>query len=245
MLNHATILTQTVINKLKKILQITLLVIGLISCQGQEVNGIWMSYNNYVIDIDSAYTSGNEGILIDFDKGTIGAIFTDTIASIKIDFKQSKVFVETDTLSIDFKVHGKDSIEIDFGQNMMHVFRPLNLNHKLDFDEKTVKNFLIENNFDKINGSIDIEFSDKFFFRDELFEKRIKKNAVINKTWEDEGYWIVKEIRNNFFLLFTLDQTSDQNIYQILSLDNCKMELFQLQEAKFGKAKLTELKTCL
>lgn len=151
----------------------------------------------------------------------------------------------TDTLKVDFKVFEKDSIEIDFGQNMMHVFRPLNLNNKLNTDKKRIEDFLVKNKFEKINAEIDIEFSDKFFFLDVMLEKPIKKNAVINKSWDEEGYWLIKEIEQNFFLIFALDQTADKNIYQILSLDDCRMELLQLQEPKFGNAKITELKTCL
>ena len=191
------------------------------------------------------YTSGNEGVLIDFDNQTIGTIYLDSIVQVKIDLKKSKLFMTTDTLKVDFKVFEKDSIEIDFGQNMMHVFRPLNLNHKLNTDKKRIKDFLVKNKFEKINGEIDIEFSDKFFFRDVMFEKPIKKNALINKSWNDEGYWLIKEIEQNFFLIFTLDQTTDKNIYQILSLDDCRMELLQLQVPEFGNAKITELKTCL
>ena len=191
------------------------------------------------------YTSGNEGVLIDFDNQTIGTIYSDSIVKIKIDLKKSKLFMTADTLKVDFKVFEKDSIEIDFGQNMMHVFRPLNLNHKLNTDKKRIKDFLVKNKFEKINGEIDIEFSDKFFFRDVMFEKPNKKNALINKSWDDEGYWLIKEIEQNFFLIFTLDQTTDKNIYQILSLDDCRMELLQLQEPEFGNAKITELKTCL
>lgn len=191
------------------------------------------------------YTSGNEGVLIDFDNQTIGTIYSDSNVQIKIDLKKSKLFMTTDTLKVDFKVFEKDSIEIDFGQNMMHVFHPLNLNHKLNTDKKRIKDFLVKNKFEKINGEIDIEFSDKFFFRDVMFEKPIKKNALINKSWNDKGYWLIKEIEQNFFLIFTLDQTSDKNIYQILSLDDCRMELLQLQEPEFGNARITELKTCL
>jgi len=230
---------------LKKVLQILFIVFGLTSCEAQEVTGIWMSYQNYVIDTNTAYISGNEGVLIDFDNQTIGTINSDSIVQIKIDFKKSKLLMTTDTLTVPFKVYPKDSIEIDFGQNMMHIFRPLDLNHKLNTNKKRIKEFLIKNDFDKINGGIEIEFSDKIFFRDDMFEKKNKRKALVNKTWNDEGYWLIKEIEENFFLIFTLDQTTDQNIYQILSLDDCKMELLQLQKPDFGNAKISELKTCL
>jgi len=230
---------------MKSTLLLILSLIVLNSCKTQEIDAIWMSYQNHVIDYDKAYTSGIEGVIIDFDKQTISTIFSDSIIPIKIDLKQSKLYLKNGTLNVDYKVYGKDSIEIDLGRNMMHVFRPLNLNHKLHVDKSQIKDFLIMNDFKKINGTIDIEFSDKFFFRDVMFEKQNKKNALINKSWNGEGYWYIKEIKQNFFLIFTLDETTDQNIFQIISLDECEMQLIQLQEAEFGIVKVTELKTCL
>lgn len=162
---------------MKKALLLILIVIGLTSCKAQELDGIWMSYRNYVVDINSMYTSGNEGIIINFEKESIGSIHNDSIIPVIFDFKESKLFVKNDTLNVGFKVYAKDSIEIDFGGNMMQVFRPLNLNHKLTFDKSQFRDFLINNSFEKIDGSIEFEFSNKFFFRDQIFEKPNKKNA--------------------------------------------------------------------
>jgi hypothetical protein len=204
-----------------------------------------MSYNNYVIDKDAMTTSGNEGFIIDFDNKTFSATYSDSVVPIQIDFKDTKLDFKTDSLSVDFKIFGKDSIEIDFDQNMMHVFRPLSLNHKLSADKSQIIDFLVKNTFDKINGGIDFVFSNKSFFLDEVSEKTSKRKAFINKTWNNEGYWYIKEIKQNYFLIFTLDQISGKNIYQIISFDKCKMGLEQLQEADIGNAKITELKTCL
>ena len=203
-----------------------------------------MSYNNRIINNNYWYASEDEGVILDFDNQTIGTIQHDSIVSINIDFNKSKLSMKTDTLSVNFKVYKKDSIEIDFGRNMMHVFRPLNLDHKLSVNKSQINNFLFKNNFGKINDTIDVEFSDRYFFRDIEFEKTNKKNALINKSWNDEGYWYVKEIEQNFFLIFTLSQTSDQNIYQITSIDDCKLKFIQLQETEFRISKLIELNAC-
>ena len=203
-----------------------------------------MSYNNRIIEYEKVTSSGVGGI-INFDKHNIGSIFSDSLVNVNINFNESKIYLKSDTINIDFKIYGKDSIEIDFGKNMMHVFRPLNLNHKLKTNKNEIKNFLIKNKLKKINGELDIEFSDKFFFRDVIYEKKNKKNTLINKSWNDKGYWLIKEIEENFFLIFTLDQISDDNIYQIISLDKCKMELLPLQGPKFLNVKITEIKTCL
>ncbi|MEZ4780988.1 MAG: hypothetical protein R2816_05235 [Flavobacteriaceae bacterium] len=107
------------------------ILIGLQSCRTQNVNGIWMSYNNRIINNNYWYASEDEGVILDFDNQTIGTIQHDSIVSINIDFNKSKLSMKTDTLSVNFKVYKKDSIEIDFGRNMMHVFRPLNLNAQI------------------------------------------------------------------------------------------------------------------
>ena len=205
-----------------------------------------MSYNNYVIDINSMFTSNDEGLIIDFNNQTIRTIHSDSIISLKIDFKNSKLYLKTDSISVDYEIYGKDSIEIDFGSNMMQVFRPLDLNHKLTVDKNQIKDFLIKNDFNAINKTIDIKFSDKFYPLDKIFKIKNKKNTLINKSWDDEeGYWYLKEIEQNYFLIFALNQDSDQNIYQITSLDQCIMKLEQLQVAEFGNVEITELKTCL
>lgn len=230
---------------MKKTLQLIILGIILTSCKSQEVDGIWMSYNDRVINTDFAYSGTIEGFLIDFDKKEFGRFDSDSVMKIDIDFTKKQLKHKSDTLKVDFRVFKNDSIEIELSENTMSVFRPLDLNHKLSIKKNQICDFLTQNDFDKINGEIDIKFSDEFFFRDVMFEKSNKKNALINKSWDDEGYWFIKEIKQNFFLIFTLDQTADQNIYQILSLNECKMELLHLQEAEFGNAKITELKTCL
>jgi len=230
---------------LKKTLQLITIGIVLTSCKSQEVDGIWMSYNDRVINTDFAYSGTIGGFLIDFDKKEFGRFDSDSVMKIDIDFTKKQLKPISDTLKVDFRVFKKDSIEIELSENTMSVFRPLDLNHKLSIKKNQISDFLTQNDFDKINGEIDIIFSDEFFFRDVMFEKPNKKNALINKSWDDEGYWFVKEIEQNFFLILALDQTADQNIYQILSLNECEMELLQLQEAEFGNAKITELKTCL
>ena len=167
---------------MEKTLLIIFILIGLTSCKAQEISEIWMSYNNYVIDKKSVSTSGDEGIIIDFDNQTIGKIQTDSTLQIKIDYKKSKLFLKSDTLNIDFKVYGKDSILINSERNMMQVFRPLDLSNKLSIDKKGIEEYLTNPNFDEINKSLKITFSKEFHFREKLFNKPpYFRFALINK----------------------------------------------------------------
>ena len=230
--------------QVKEILLLIFLVIGLTSCKSQEIDGVWMSYKNYVIDKDSGYTARDEGVLIDFDNQTIGIVDHDSIIPIRIDLNQSKLFMKSDTLNVSFKVFGKDSIEIDLGRNMMHVFRPLNLKRQLAVDKKNIITFLTQNKFNELNDSITLKFRKDLHYFSTMSNKKNEKRFLESRL-DSNGYWFLKELKGNFFLIFAIEEVGDQNIYQITKLTDCKMELLPLQEYGFLIKNLTELKTCL
>lgn len=203
-----------------------------------------MSYKNRVIEDGQVTTSRDEGIILDFDKQTVGSISTDSIINMKIDFIESKIFLNTDTLNIDFKTFGKDSIEIDFGRNMMHVFRPLNLGHKLTIDKENITKFLTQNEFEKINDNLSLNFLNDLHFYATLFDRKNDKRFLESEI-DTNGYWFVKELKGNFFLIFAVEEIGEQNIYQITKFTKCKMELNPMQEYGEWIINLTELKTCL
>lgn len=235
---------------MKKTIQIIFILFGLTSCKSQEVSGIWMSYNDRKIDNDIAYTTGRTaGLIIDFDKSELSLIHSDSnVVKISLDYKKMKFGILTDTLKADFRIYQKDSIEIDLFDNKMSVFHPLDLSLKLTMSKNQIMDFLINSDYEKNNTPLDIKFGKDLYFIDKQFNKapyNHKRYALINKSWNDEGYWFVKEVQQNYFLFFTLDQTSDLHIYQISSIDECEMKLEQLQEPDWGNFKLTKLKTCL
>jgi len=157
---------------------------------------------------------------------------------------------ETDTVyRIDYKYVSKDSIEVDTGDNMITVFKPLDLSHKLNLTKNQISDFLIKKKFEPIGGEIDVEFSKKLFWIDVRNEDKInKRNTLINKSSGKEGYWYIKEIHSNFFLVLTFDGVFDMHVFQILSLENCIMQVSQIQMPQTFlvlKEEVTELKTCL
>ncbi|WP_146192598.1 hypothetical protein [Xanthomarina spongicola] len=229
---------------MRKTLQIIFMLIGLTSCKGQEVKGVWMSYKNRVIEEGKVTTSRDEGIIIDFDKQTVGNISSDSLVDVKIDFKESKIFLNSDTLNIDFKTFGKDSIQIDFGRNMMHVFRPLNLEHKLTTDKENIIEFLTLNEFKEINENLSLKFLKRLHFYATIFDRKNDKRFLESQI-DTNGYWFIKELKGNFFLIFAVEEIGEQNIYQITEFTKCKMELELMQEYGEWINNLTELKTCL
>jgi len=209
------------------------------------MNGIWMSYNDRIINNELTYTGDTSGVILDFDKSEIGYASFDTLIPIAIDYNEIHLKFKSDTLKTEFKKFGKDSIEVELSKNTMSIFHPLDLSNVIEADKEDIESFLINNTFGSLGENLDLLFTDEYFSRGVRSETTKKRKALINKSWDDEGYWHINKIRDNYFLILTIDQTSDKNIYQIISFDKCKMELKQLQESESGGLKISELKTCL
>lgn len=200
-----------------------------------------MSYNNRIIDKSKVYTRGDEGLIFDFDNLTAGHIKSDTLVKIKV--KSKKIKVIGLKLKMKFRRFAQDSIETTGIENTVYVFRKLDLSHKIHLNKKEISAFLITHEFDSIQG-IKGEFSSNNFFRDLTFNVPHPKYQFVNKNWNDVGYWVVKIIRDNAFLIFTIGQTEQNNILQIISIDEKGLKLKPLQNDRWMK-NLTEIKTCL
>lgn len=207
-----------------------------------------MSYKNKIIDSSRAYTRGDEGLLIDFNNSSMSHIGSDTLVEVNFIFKKKKVKLKVEGIKGKgkLKIRRNGTLEMDSGQNMDYVFRKLNLSHKLNSSIKEVTDFLVNNRFEPLNGKTDIEFSLDKYWLDKIFGKKSKKLNLLNHTWEDDnGFWYLKEIHENYFLVFTLGQVEEKNIYQILDINKDGLKLRPLQETDFGLKNIMELKTCL
>tara|TARA_R100000935_G_scaffold58856_1_gene98637 strand:+ start:8472 stop:9170 length:699 start_codon:yes stop_codon:yes gene_type:complete len=225
-----------------------LFLVGLTTSYGQELDGVWMSYNNRIIDSSITYSKGGEGILINFDNSTMGHIGSDTIINVHLTFKMKKVKLKVEGIKGKGKLKkfGNDSLEMDSGRNMVDVFRKLDLNNELNMSLEEVIDFFVKNRFEPLNDFMDIEFTRDKYWKDKWLDRGRERLNLLNHTWKnDSGFWILKEIDKNYFLVFTLGQVEKQNFYQILDINEKSIKLKPLQETDFGLKNITELKTCL
>ena len=231
------------------IITILVLILNLSLCKAQNPKGVWMSYDNYIINFDNAGRSYEEGILIDFDNKMMGHIRKDTMIGIDIDFERKNIGIETDTLiHLNYQFKNMDSLEFDFGLNVMEIFKPLNLKHKLKITKSKISEFLIENDFKPIDGEMKVEFSKEDFYQDLDIEKPDRRKTLINHTLNTKGYWYLREIKDNFFLIFTIEYIPDIHIFQILEVNECNLRLNQIilpGIVNYFKNDIKELRTCL
>ncbi len=237
---------------MKTFICILLITVGLTNSYGQELDGVWMSYNNRRANPNKASSGlGMCGLILDFQKSELGHYIKDTIIDIKTDFRRHKIKTNISHKKLKFKLFGKDSLEIIFNKeaNMATVFRPLDLSHKLDISKDELVDFLINSKFIPLN-SIEFDFTNEPDYYEKISNKPKTKKRFLNSSRDNPSYWFLKKIKDNYFLIVSLDIISE-NIYQIISISDNEIILKPLQEdypltGILGlNSGLLELKTCL
>lgn len=224
----------------------TLVILGLTILHpsfGQDLSGVWMSYNNRTINQGKWTTFGDEGFFLDFDNNRYGHLLGDSTIRVKFNKKQNKLVSKRHGLKIKFQRFGTDSLELDSGENTMHVFRKLDMSHRLKKSKKEIEKFLIENKFDSIQ-EFKLNFTSEQYMIDVMRNKPFKRFNLLANDFESPGEWFISEINGNYFLILTLGQLQEKNIFQIQSMDKCQIKLITLQNGGF-REDVTELKTCL
>ncbi|UJH68387.1 hypothetical protein [Allomuricauda sp. SCSIO 65647] len=222
-----------------------LFLIGLISCEAQKLEGVWLDYNprEFIHDSIHGITSGTEGFFIDFDNHRLGMLGADSTAKVQIDYdNQILKALYHDEFELTFSTLNQDSVEIDMGENVMHVFRKLDLSHKTGLTKEEITQFLGQKCIDSVQG-YKLDFTLEQFYRDKFLELPHRRNNLWNHNREDFGFWIVDKYMGNAFLVFSIGQTERKNIFQIVSISDSEIELKHLQEDGILKT-VQKLKTC-
>ncbi|WP_339876355.1 hypothetical protein [Olleya marilimosa] len=226
---------------MKKVLQLIFIVIGLTSCKAQEVDGIWMSIDDRVIDEHHSFSSGMWGMIIDFDKSEIKAVLSDSTYKFEKRHKEIKIVHNIDYIVYPYEVFKKDSIEIEIVKNTITVFKRLNFDYPLESTKSEIVNFLTDNCVRKFGDSIEVKFSKNYHPLDKNKELRMTE-TIWNNSRPLVGNWSIGEINKNFFIFISIDDTTEENIYQITSISGNTLKLKPIKENYY---ELTELKTCL
>lgn len=132
-------------------------------------------------------------------------------------------------LEMTFSTLNKDSVEIDMGENVMHVFRKLDISHKIKPTKERITRIIGQKCIDSVQG-YKMDFTLEQYYRDKVLELPHRKNNLWNHNREDFGFWIVDKYLDNAFLMFSIGQTERKNIFQIISVSRNGIELEHLQE---------------
>ncbi len=201
-----------------------------------------MSYNDRIIDKNKGYSSNIEGVIINFDQSEISQILSDTSYQIRINRNESFIKSEFANLNTKYKLYQTDSLEIEIASNTNSVFHPLNLNYPINSTREKIENLIVGDCWRILNDSIKTKFLNNIH----PISDRNGKIKILETIWDQSrplvGNWFIGEIKNNFFLFLTVEDTTERNIYQILSVEKDKIDLIPMQEHHY---RLREIKTCM
>ena len=96
---------------LKRAIIFLILLFGPYISSGQNIDGVWMSYNNRVVNESEQYTSGQEGFILDFGSKTLGHISSDSVIKFKIN--RYKIKIKELNQKVRIKVFGNCRLPLD------------------------------------------------------------------------------------------------------------------------------------
>ena len=195
---------------------------------GQNLEGIWMSYNDKIIDKNEGHSSNIEGVIINFDQNEISQIASDTSYQIRINQNESFIESEFANLNSKYKLYQTDSLEIEIASNTNSVFHPLNLNYTINSTREKIENLIVGDCWRILNDSIKTKFLNNIHPISDPNGKIKILETIWNQSRPLVGNWFIGEIKNNFFLFLTIEDTTERNIYQIVSVEKDKIDLIPI-----------------
>lgn len=229
---------------MKKLTIFLALVLAVNTLNAQDLNGVWLATDNQLENLATINNHEKGAVILDFNQGVIGNMSSITNGS-SLDLNRKKTKIKVSGIKGKLKVISidKDRLVLKGAKGITANFKKLDLTHKIDFGQKELNNFLIEQHCGIIQG-LKGRFTTERFFLDKPEQNMYKRKQYINFTDKKNGYWYFRKIRGNAFLVFTIDQKSPENIFQVLSIRLKGFDLLQLQSDDRIK-NLSLLETCL
>jgi hypothetical protein len=228
---------------MKKVIIIFIFLIGSMLVRAQEMNDLWIS-NSTILQNGNTTKNGVEGkILMDLGINKIEYINADTKIDISSNRKKTKLKIRGVKGKFRIQKQGQNKLVLITSKNSSHVFERLDLTHKLNMSKKELSDFLIKQQCDLV-GEIKGQFTKEQFFLDKKAKKPTSRYQFINFSERDNGYWYIKTIKGNAFLIFNTAQKEKENIFQIIEVKVNGFKLLPLQEQN-SLSDLTWIKACL
>lgn len=222
---------------------ILLFLVSSLLVKGQEMNGLWMSDSDILQNENTTKNRVKGKILLDLDTNKIGYINAENTTEISHNRKKTKLKIKGVKGKFKIKKSGQNKLVLITSRNTSHIFEKLDLTHKLNMSQKELSDFLVKQQCDLIGG-IKGQFTKEQFFLDKKAKKSTSRYQFINFSERDNGYWYIKTIKGNAFLVFNTAQKEKENVFQILEVKVNGFKLLPLQEQN-SLSSLTWIKACL
>lgn len=228
---------------MKKLILILIFLGGISFANSQELSGVWLSNDNPLQNSSRPTETIASKIILDFEANIMGSINADKKRKVTSNRKKTKFKIQGVKGKLKIENYSQNEMVLKGSKNTSYIFKKLDLTHKLDMSEKELRDFLVDQQCDLIQG-IEGQFTKEQFFLDKKTKRPLERYQFINFSERSNGYWTIKNIRGNAFFIFEAGQNETEGIFQITSVKVNGFKLLPLQENNPMKS-LTSIKTCL
>ena len=196
--------------------------------------------------MEQEYTSNNNftgKLILDFDALAMGAMNTDAKSAISFNKKQTKLKVKGIKGKFKIKQQNGEKLTMSNSKNKSFIFEKMELSHKIQMGTKELRDFVLAQQCDLING-IKAQFTKEQFFLDKKDKRSKKRYQFINFSTRDNGYWYFKIIDGNAFFVLNTAQKEPENVFQVKAVKVNGIQLQPLLKTN-SKKDFKWLKTCL
>lgn len=218
------------------------------SSQGQDINGVWISYFNFEdLDAYADIDMGSQGITLDFDMQEMSYLTLDSVMPVSINQKRRRINIRPIKVKLKYELRSADSL-VAFDRkdrSDLLFFKPLPLKNKLPLSKSELKEFLSSRKFQPLFSDLEIQFDKEQYLLDKRFKKPLGRFNLINNSWGEQGYWYLTEMKKNLFLVLSLTQTDSPSVFQICEVTNSRIKLRLILDSFFSLKEVTELNVLL
>lgn len=228
---------------MRQILGLLVFIMTLTTTSAQEIRGTWLVDHGGFADNISPKIIGSSRMMIDFDTKLISDFDTKEAYPILIKSKKGRIKAKGKKGKLMYMKTTHNTILVQGPSNTKYNLKKLEFLHGIDWSKEDIEDFIIEQQCNTTNG-LALKFMNQPYspvggsnFNRDYF-------SLSNKSTGRTGYWFVRKIEGNAFIVIMLGDNEPESIFQITSITLNGLKLQPVLEYKQLKD-LKLITTCL
>ncbi|TVZ17280.1 hypothetical protein [Maribacter sp. MAR_2009_72] len=136
-----------------------------------------------------------------------------------------------------------NTLEVLGSKNTKYILKQLDLSHPIDWNENDIMDFIIDQQCNPVYG-VDLKFINQPYHDGGHVNSKGVNYSLLNQDNGNTGYWFVRKIESNAFIVLNLGKKEPESIFQITSITLNGLKFQPIQEYK-ELQNLRLITTCL
>ncbi|MDO1514109.1 hypothetical protein Q2T41_15720 [Maribacter confluentis] len=124
-----------------------------------------------------------------------------------------------------------NTLEVQGSKNTKFTLKQLDLSHPIGWNENDITDIIIDQQCNPVYG-VDLKFINQPYDDGGHVNSKGVNYSLLNQDKENTGYWFVRKIEGNAFIVLNLEEKEPVSIFQITSITLNGLKLLPMQEYK-------------